>query len=245
VGVNEVAEPEDALPGLPNWEIEELKSITDGHILLKPPTDSSEWSWNLDPYKSVARIGMDALNVTPVSRANSQQRAGRAGRTGCDGGATRGCTPSEFFFTRNTARYLQLAAAASPRPRPLDGWPYLCKNRLEPTLTQNSARDFFRACPLYLFTLVPFLVLLNLTTLDGAGPRASAVGLEGRPVVRVGAVVRGAWWSISSDIIQDAQQAGWNIRLAGLALARGPEAGLGRGTGPIHLCVSRNSLSLI
>jgi pre-mRNA-splicing factor ATP-dependent RNA helicase DHX38/PRP16 len=28
------------------------------------------------------KIGMDALNVTPVSRANANQRAGRAGRTG-------------------------------------------------------------------------------------------------------------------------------------------------------------------
>merc|ERR1712151_89166 len=62
-----LAEPEDALPGLPNWEIEELKSITDGHILLMPPTDSSEWSWNLDPYKSIARIGMDALHPALVN----------------------------------------------------------------------------------------------------------------------------------------------------------------------------------
>lgn len=28
------------------------------------------------------RIGMDALQVTPVSQANSNQRSGRAGRTG-------------------------------------------------------------------------------------------------------------------------------------------------------------------
>ena len=28
------------------------------------------------------KIGMDALNVTPVSRANANQRSGRAGRTG-------------------------------------------------------------------------------------------------------------------------------------------------------------------
>jgi pre-mRNA-splicing factor ATP-dependent RNA helicase DHX38/PRP16 len=28
------------------------------------------------------KIGMDALQVTPISQANSNQRAGRAGRTG-------------------------------------------------------------------------------------------------------------------------------------------------------------------
>ena len=28
------------------------------------------------------RIGMDALQITPISQANAGQRAGRAGRTG-------------------------------------------------------------------------------------------------------------------------------------------------------------------
>lgn len=28
------------------------------------------------------RIGMDALQITPISQANANQRAGRAGRTG-------------------------------------------------------------------------------------------------------------------------------------------------------------------
>ena len=28
------------------------------------------------------RIGMDTLNITPISRANANQRSGRAGRTG-------------------------------------------------------------------------------------------------------------------------------------------------------------------
>jgi pre-mRNA-splicing factor ATP-dependent RNA helicase DHX38/PRP16 len=28
------------------------------------------------------KIGMDALQITPISQANSNQRAGRAGRTG-------------------------------------------------------------------------------------------------------------------------------------------------------------------
>merc|ERR1719188_2571832 len=58
-------EPSLEAPGVPNWEIEELKSITDGHILLRTPTPEASpapWTWNLDPYKSLPRLGTDALH---------------------------------------------------------------------------------------------------------------------------------------------------------------------------------------
>lgn len=57
-------------------------------------TNIAETSLTLDGVKYVVdtglckmkvynpRIGMDALQVTPVSQANANQRAGRAGRTG-------------------------------------------------------------------------------------------------------------------------------------------------------------------
>jgi len=60
-------EPDPETPGVPNWEIEELKSITDGHILLLPPSDKSKWSWKLDPYKSLPRLGTDALHPALIS----------------------------------------------------------------------------------------------------------------------------------------------------------------------------------
>jgi len=64
-GGEELEEPSMELPGVPNWEIEELKSITDGHILLRTPTSIEEegsWAWNLDPYISLPRLGTDALH---------------------------------------------------------------------------------------------------------------------------------------------------------------------------------------
>jgi len=59
--LQEIEEPELDTPGVPNWEIEELKSITDGHILLNK-TDTGDWRWIMDPYKSLPRLGMDALH---------------------------------------------------------------------------------------------------------------------------------------------------------------------------------------
>jgi hypothetical protein len=59
--IQEIAEPALDTPGVPNWEIEELKSITDGHILLRKP-EVGDWRWIMDPYKSLPRLGMDALH---------------------------------------------------------------------------------------------------------------------------------------------------------------------------------------
>jgi len=59
--LQEMEEPDLDTPGVPNWEIEELKSITDGHILFKKP-DTGDWRWIMDPYKSLPRLGMDALH---------------------------------------------------------------------------------------------------------------------------------------------------------------------------------------
>jgi len=53
---------EESGDGVPNWEIEELKSITDGHILLRKPADGQPWSWKVDPYKSLPRLGTDAMH---------------------------------------------------------------------------------------------------------------------------------------------------------------------------------------
>merc|ERR1740123_1955427 len=57
-----LTEPDPDTPGVPNWEIEELKSITDGHILLRTPSKEGSWSWNIDPYKSLPRLGTDAMH---------------------------------------------------------------------------------------------------------------------------------------------------------------------------------------
>jgi len=59
--IQEMPEPSMDTPGVPNWEIEELKSITDGHILFVKP-DEGEWRWKMDPYRSLPRLGMDALH---------------------------------------------------------------------------------------------------------------------------------------------------------------------------------------
>lgn len=61
-GTEALPEPDLDAPGVPNWEIEELKSITDGHVLLLPPSDESAWGWRIDPYKSLPRLGTDALH---------------------------------------------------------------------------------------------------------------------------------------------------------------------------------------
>jgi len=60
-------EPDLSVPGVPNWEIEELKSITDGHVLLRPPSSEGAWSWHVDAYRSLARIGTDALHPALIS----------------------------------------------------------------------------------------------------------------------------------------------------------------------------------
>lgn len=54
-------------PGVPNFEIEELKSITDGHVILKPSGDDGPYMWKIDPYKSIPRIGTDALHKALIS----------------------------------------------------------------------------------------------------------------------------------------------------------------------------------
>lgn len=54
-------------PGVPNFEIEELKSITDGHVILMPSRDDGPYMWRMDPYKSLARIGTDALHKALIS----------------------------------------------------------------------------------------------------------------------------------------------------------------------------------
>jgi len=61
-------EPSQDAPGVPNWEIEELKSITDGHTLLRPPADSkSSWGWSVDLYRSLPRLGTDAMHPALIS----------------------------------------------------------------------------------------------------------------------------------------------------------------------------------
>ncbi|CAJ1424092.1 unnamed protein product [Effrenium voratum] len=58
--------PNPNIPGVPNWEIEELKSISDGHIILRPPADEV-WEWRVDPYRSLPRLGTDALHPALIS----------------------------------------------------------------------------------------------------------------------------------------------------------------------------------
>jgi len=66
-GEAQIQEPAPDVPGVPNWEMEELKSISDGHILLEPPTDKGLWSWRVDPYKSLPRLGTDAMHPALIS----------------------------------------------------------------------------------------------------------------------------------------------------------------------------------
>jgi len=61
------AKEDDTKPGVPNWEIEELKSISDGHVLLQAPAPEADYSWIVNPYKSLPRIGMDALHPALIS----------------------------------------------------------------------------------------------------------------------------------------------------------------------------------
>jgi len=60
-------EPPVEREGVPNWEIEELKSITDGHCLLRRPSSGDAWTWNLDPYNSLPRLGTDALHPALIA----------------------------------------------------------------------------------------------------------------------------------------------------------------------------------
>jgi len=60
-------EPPNETAGVPNWEIEELKSITDGHCLLRRPSSADVWTWNLDPYNSLPRLGTDALHPALIA----------------------------------------------------------------------------------------------------------------------------------------------------------------------------------
>lgn len=62
-----ISVPSSEAPGMRNAEIEELKSITDGHILLKPPTLSDSWSWNVNMYRSLPRLGTDAMHSALIS----------------------------------------------------------------------------------------------------------------------------------------------------------------------------------
>ncbi|CAE8620585.1 unnamed protein product [Polarella glacialis] len=66
VATSAAQEPDDSSPGVPNWEIEELKSITDGHILLRPH-ESADWRWSVDAYRSLPRLGTDALHPALIS----------------------------------------------------------------------------------------------------------------------------------------------------------------------------------
>lgn len=67
-------EPKADAPGVPNWEIEELKSITDGHILLMRPEQDDAWRWIVDPYKSLPRLGLDAMHPALLSMGASTLR---------------------------------------------------------------------------------------------------------------------------------------------------------------------------
>lgn len=53
--------------GIPNWEIEELKSISDGHVILRKMQQEEVWYWSVDPYKSLPRLGTDALHPALIS----------------------------------------------------------------------------------------------------------------------------------------------------------------------------------
>jgi len=66
-GAEVLPEPPVETEGVPNWEIEELKSITDGHCLLRRPSSGDAWAWNLDPYNSLPRLGTDALHPALIA----------------------------------------------------------------------------------------------------------------------------------------------------------------------------------
>lgn len=65
--------PNPNIPGVPNWEIEELKSISDGHIILRPP-EGDVWEWRVDPYRSLPRLGTDALHPALISADSPKLR---------------------------------------------------------------------------------------------------------------------------------------------------------------------------
>lgn len=67
--------PNPNIPGVPNWEIEEVKSISDGHIILRPPDETtSVWEWRVDPYRSLPRLGTDALHPALISADSPKLR---------------------------------------------------------------------------------------------------------------------------------------------------------------------------
>jgi len=66
--------PNPEIPGVPNWEIEELKSITDGHIILQEPEDPDTWEWRVDGYRSLPRLGTDALHAALISADSPKLR---------------------------------------------------------------------------------------------------------------------------------------------------------------------------
>lgn len=65
--------PNPNIPGVPNWEIEELKFISDGHIILRPP-EGDVWEWRVDPYRSLPRLGTDALHPALISADSPKLR---------------------------------------------------------------------------------------------------------------------------------------------------------------------------
>jgi len=65
--------PNPNIPGVPNWEIEELKSISDGHIISRPP-EGDVWEWRVDPYRSLPRLGTDALHPALISADSPKLR---------------------------------------------------------------------------------------------------------------------------------------------------------------------------
>eukprot|EP00439_Symbiodinium_sp_Y106_P017216 s1060_g2.t1 len=66
--------PNPEIPGVPNWEIEDLKSITDGHIILQEPEDPDTWEWRVDGYRSLPRLGTDALHAALISADSPKLR---------------------------------------------------------------------------------------------------------------------------------------------------------------------------
>lgn len=82
--------PNPLIPGVPNWEIEELKSITDGHIILRPPVDEV-WEWRVDPYRSLPRLGTDALHPALIAadapKVRLKMMQGRDRRGASSGGS--------------------------------------------------------------------------------------------------------------------------------------------------------------
>lgn len=60
---------------LPPWVNDNISSLVDGILYVVDGGYSKLKVYN-------PKVGMDALQITPISQANASQRTGRAGRTG-------------------------------------------------------------------------------------------------------------------------------------------------------------------